>query len=173
MKTKLREKYIVMRHTGRDAWTTGPFGPPRMSIRKESPFEADLKFEHEELENTEAETLSRDSSVITLAPTMPMKLYEPVKRQANANPNADNTWGITAVKADQSVYTGKGVTVSVLDTGIDINHPSFQDMPVVEKDFTGEGDGDNNGHGTHCAGTIITINFYMKQTDSLVSSQNL
>jgi subtilisin family serine protease len=45
----------------------------------------------------------------------------------------------------------------VLDTGINKNHPAFAGIAdqIVEKDFTGTGNGDNQGHGTHCAGTIF------------------
>jgi subtilisin family serine protease len=45
--------------------------------------------------------------------------------------------------------------VAVLDTGIDRSHPAFAGMNVIESDFTGEGNGDLDGHGTHCAGTIF------------------
>ncbi|MGH9323713.1 MAG: S8 family peptidase, partial [Vicinamibacteria bacterium] len=48
-----------------------------------------------------------------------------------------------------------GVTVAVLDTGIDAQHEAFRGKTIVQKDFTGEGDGDGNGHGTHCAGTVF------------------
>jgi subtilisin family serine protease len=42
-----------------------------------------------------------------------------------------------------------------LDTGIDAAHESFEGVTLVQKDFTGEGDGDHHGHGTHVAGTIF------------------
>ena len=52
-------------------------------------------------------------------------------------------------------YIGNGVTVAVLDTGIDKEHEAFRGVELVQKDFTGEGDGDEDGHGTHVAGTIF------------------
>ena len=51
--------------------------------------------------------------------------------------------------------TGNGIVVAVLDTGIDKNHPAFSGAQIIEKDFSGEGNGDQHGHGTHCAGTIL------------------
>lgn len=63
-------------------------------------------------------------------------------------------WGVEAVGALNSPYEGKGVTVAVLDTGIDRKHPAFSGIEVMEEDFTADGNGDRNGHGTHCAGII-------------------
>ncbi len=71
---------------------------------------------------------------------------------ADAEPRP--TWGIRAVRADTSPFTGAGVTVAVLDTGIDPNHPAFAGVELV-RHFTDESDDDTHGHGTHCAGTIF------------------
>jgi subtilisin family serine protease len=67
--------------------------------------------------------------------------------------------GLLAVKAHTCQYTGQGVTVAVLDTGIDASHPAFKGKQLAMRDFTGEGVtdkdvSDRNGHGTHCAGTV-------------------
>jgi subtilisin family serine protease len=51
-------------------------------------------------------------------------------------------------------YTGKGVRVGIVDTGIDSGHPDLVGRVLVTRDFTGEGDSDNHGHGTHVAGII-------------------
>jgi subtilisin family serine protease len=67
----------------------------------------------------------------------------------------NETWGVRAVGAHESSFTGQGIKVAVLDTGIDANHAAFSGINIVQKNFTGEGDGDTNGHGTHCAGTIF------------------
>lgn len=50
--------------------------------------------------------------------------------------------------------TGKGVNAYVLDSGVKINHPEFIGRASKGKDFTKEGPGDINGHGTHVAGII-------------------
>jgi subtilisin family serine protease len=47
------------------------------------------------------------------------------------------------------------VVVAVLDSGIDAGHAAFTGVTLVEKNFTDSADGDRNGHGTHCAGTIF------------------
>lgn len=96
--------------------------------------------------------LERDPTTLAAAPNMPMVLVEP--RASSGTPGGP-VWGSSAVGADASAYDGTGVTVAVLDTGIDLTHPSFAGMNVVPFDFTGTGLGDGNGHGTHCAGTIF------------------
>lgn len=64
------------------------------------------------------------------------------------------TWGLLAVKADLSRFTGRGIRVAVLDTGFDETHPDFRGRTVVKKRFaTNSNDSDLNGHGTHCVGT--------------------
>lgn len=54
----------------------------------------------------------------------------------------------------QAGFTGKNIKVAVIDTGIDLNHPDFANRVVQFKDFTGEGQLDNHGHGTHVAGIV-------------------
>lgn len=48
-------------------------------------------------------------------------------------------------------YSGAGVRIAVLDTGIDTEHPDFEGRIECTTDLTGEGVRDLNGHGTHCA----------------------
>jgi len=66
---------------------------------------------------------------------------------------AAQTWGLEATKVIASKYTGKGVRLAVLDTGIDDKHPDFKGRGIVSQSFIlGEQVADGNGHGTHCAG---------------------
>lgn len=102
--------------------------------------------------------LKRDPEVAVICPPMPTRLIKPFTSSAegvSASKGSEDSWGISAIGADKSAYTGAGVTVAVLDTGIERNHPAFAGMQLVERDFSGDGDGDVNGHGTHCAGTIF------------------
>ncbi|MFC9694780.1 S8 family serine peptidase [Kribbella sp. NPDC056951] len=51
-------------------------------------------------------------------------------------------------------FTGKGVPVAILDSGIDAGHPDFKGQIVASKNFTEEPAGDALGHGTHVASTV-------------------
>jgi len=74
-------------------------------------------------------------------------------------------WGIDAVKAPKAWalgYSGQGVRVAVLDTGIDKDHPALKVNFEKGRNFTTDDSGvadpalfiDEEGHGTHVAGTI-------------------
>ncbi|GLZ29843.1 serine protease [Lentzea sp. NBRC 105346] len=69
-----------------------------------------------------------------------------VDEQSNAQIGVPAAW--------QAGYTGKGVKVAVLDTGIDATHPDLAGKISAQQDFTETGVKDNHGHGTHVAANI-------------------
>ncbi|MFE7505848.1 S8 family serine peptidase [Promicromonospora sp. NPDC057488] len=63
---------------------------------------------------------------------------------------------IGAPAAWDAGFTGDGVTVGVLDSGLDATHPDLDDVLVGARDFTGSGDTqDRYGHGTHVASIAL------------------
>ena len=65
-----------------------------------------------------------------------------------------STWGLQATRGS-SRYTGRGIRVAVLDTGIDLEHPDFTNGEIISRAFIpGVTIDDPNGHGTHCAGIL-------------------
>jgi len=42
----------------------------------------------------------------------------------------------------------------VIDSGIFVSHPDFEGRAVIGASFTGDNDNDEDGHGTHVAGTV-------------------
>jgi subtilisin len=64
------------------------------------------------------------------------------------------TWGLQATGVNTSRYSGQGINVAILDTGLDLGHPDFSGRAIQAKAFvTGVTADDVNGHGTHCVGT--------------------
>lgn len=115
-----------------------------------------MRIEVEELNTSDIADLRRDPEVVSIAPSMPVRLIQPTAiESAQTRTETGTTWGVEVTGAAASPFSGKGITVAVLDTGIDANHEAFNGVQLVQRDFTGEGDGDGNGHGTHCAGTIF------------------
>jgi subtilisin family serine protease len=118
----------------------------------QAPSEPDVAVE-EISSSSEVLALAAEPQVRAITRVMPTQLVRPFDAASSgAGPTA---WGVAAVGADTSPRTGTGVTVVVLDTGVDAAHPAFSGVDIVEQDFSGSGNGDRQGHGTHCAGTIV------------------
>jgi subtilisin family serine protease len=149
------ESYAILRDLSRRT-TAGPF-EAMAAVRADLPGE--MQVEIGGLDKADVRDLARDPQVQAIAPIMPTTLVHPVAGGEALTPPATaaaaGTWGVTAVRADVSTQSGAGVTVAVLDTGIDADHPAFAGVTLVEEDFTGSGNGDKQGHGTHCAGTVF------------------
>jgi serine protease AprX len=98
-------------------------------------------------------------------------LVEPVERRPANQEELDRAvaWGVSKINAPSVWalgYEGQGVIVGVIDTGVDYTHSDlgsnmWHDTPAgfhYGYNFYGTGDPlnpmDDNGHGTHCAGTV-------------------
>lgn len=147
-------KFIVLKNANRIR-TTSPFeefGPAAAA----APTPPEPRIEVLNVAPEQARLVAQDPQVAAVAIPMPISLIEPCDAELPVGvAAATDAWGISAVKADTSSFSGDGVVVAVLDTGIDRSHPAFTGVQIVEKDFSGSGDGDRNGHGTHCAATIF------------------
>jgi subtilisin family serine protease len=113
-----------------------------------------------EVDPAHAAQLALDEDADAVAREMPVAAIEPndAGGPASSDGPEGTTWGITAIGADKSRFSGTSAKVAVLDSGIERNHAAFQspDVTIAGEDFTDTGDiADQTGHGTHCLSTII------------------
>ncbi|MFI9556407.1 S8 family peptidase [Nonomuraea endophytica] len=142
------DRYVVLRDLTQ-TFTAGP-----LEARRTGSGPGEPHLEMVDLSKREARALAAEPGVAALAPTMPIGLPIDVDGDEPPAPT-DVTWGVAAVGAAGSSRTGEGSLVAVLDSGIDAGHSAFAGMEFVQKDFTGDGNGDKRGHGTHVAGTVF------------------
>jgi subtilisin family serine protease len=149
---KQMQKFAIVRgrrvSKTRDPFTGG-FVAARGAVAADPP---EMNVDVDELTPANVSSLGQDPSVAAIARVMPTKLIKPFEVTQSA---LDDAWGIAAVGATSSSCNGAGVTVCILDTGIDAMHLAFQGIQIVQRDFSGSGNGDVQGHGTHCGGTIF------------------
>ena len=95
-----------------------------------------------------------DVDVAVLPETVYHAITEPPASAGSYEDTDLATWGLQAVGAVDSPWTGKGIRIAVLDTGFNSAHPDFAGRTVVTQSFIdGEDAEDGHGHGTHCVGT--------------------
>ena len=94
----------------------------------------------------------------------------PEVKEVPNDPEYYRLWGMEAINAPGAWTSGTGsedVYVIVLDSGVDYNHPDLKDnfshkysrnfVGSTASDYDPSAYYDENGHGTHCAGTIAGV----------------
>ena len=94
---------------------------------------------------------------VALAATIPLSGCTDVVRAGSEG--YGSIWPLELVQADQlhdRGYSGKGVKIAVIDTGIDLSHQEFEGVEVQWADLVNGRTTayDDNGHGTHVAAII-------------------
>lgn len=112
-----------------------------------------------ELSDEEIVRLKADEQVVRIEPDMRVQLQQVKEKPTqNASVEAQTTpWGISRVGGAVN-YAGGYYWAWVLDTGIDLDHPDLTVNTTYSKSFVGGSADDQNGHGTHVAGTIAAKN---------------
>ncbi len=108
------------------------------------------------------EELARRDDVAEIIPNSKVyALEEPVGAGSISALAATTAWGVEKINAPQVWalgYNGTGINVSIIDTGVNYNHPDIADSYLFGIDYINN---DNDpmddhflGHGTHVAGTV-------------------
>jgi subtilisin len=108
--------------------------------------------------------LETNANVESVMQAPQLSLIRPVSSQS-AKPPKTTTWAIKRLKGDRlwaAGYTGKGVLVGHLDTGVDGVHPAlvdaigaFAEFDMAGNQVDGAAPHDSGEHGTHTAGAIV------------------
>lgn len=105
-------------------------------------------------------TRCRPVAALIAVAALLLSLAIPVAASGN-DPLRDQQWHLDAVSAAQAwpVSRGEGVTVAVVDTGVDADHPDLAGQVLTGYDATDPGSppDDENGHGTLVAGVVAAI----------------
>ena len=116
-------------------------------------FDDDLAAAYVEFDGA-ASTLDASGILGVEDPTTVKPLYEP----------DDVSEGVATIEDVRRLHnvprkgaSGDGVTVVAMDSGVDASHPVFSDVSVETVDVTGDGKGDDVGHGTAVMGQITRL----------------
>ena len=106
------------------------------------------------------EELSRREDVAEIIPDFMVHLVEEPAIQGEAGIlSGTPAWGVENINATdvwEMGFNGTGINVSIVDTGINYSHPDLQANYKLGYDFVNDDPDpmDDDGHGTHVAGTI-------------------
>ncbi len=113
---------------------------------------------------SQADIDALEAAGATVIPNTLLTLVEPSRPAAGAATPADRSWHLGKIKAEAAFgkgLTGRGVTVGVLDTGIDSGHSEFEDIAATFMEFDANGRAragtptrDFEKHGTHVCGLL-------------------
>lgn len=111
-----------------------------------------------ELTELQVNALLKDKRVAYVEPDRWVVLDYKVEQTSDAAKGQTIPWGITRVGGAVN-YTGTNVAW-IIDTGIDLDHPDLNVSVTKSKNFvsTAKSPDDDNGHGSHVAGTVAAKN---------------
>ncbi len=108
--------------------------------------------------------LMRQSGVVRIDDDVTVYALQFVRSKRNRTTQIPQVipWGISRIQADSAwnLSRGSSVKVAIIDTGIDLKHPDLQ--ANIKGGYNAvnplKSPNDDNGHGTHVAGTVAALN---------------
>ena len=115
-----------------------------------------------EFETVNTDSVSEAKSIIGDAQdesdTIAVSMAQPVRIAASNDPLRKYQWALDTLRAETAwaASGGDGITVAVVDTGVQASHPDLNDqvLPGYNAIDDGTNAADDNGHGTHVSGII-------------------
>jgi len=110
-----------------------------------------------DLSSAEAQILANDPNVMTVEQDQVISIESMEGADVNEVMAQTVPWGITRVGG---AANGTGKTAWIIDSGIDLDHPDLLVDVARSKSFVLRvtSPDDQNGHGTHVAGTVAALN---------------
>ncbi|CAZ82976.1 unnamed protein product [Tuber melanosporum] len=118
-----------------------------------------------------------------------LKMFEP-EMEVQLHDTLPGTWGLKRVSQSNTVSTagkdisgfdfgsyafsggadslGKGVDIYIVDTGVNVDHIDFDGRATFGFTFDGKKT-DDQGHGTHCAGTAASTTFGLAKAANIIA----
>lgn len=125
--------YRILRSDTSSNWTVAPEPPCSVQAKDEPP----------------SRKKSREIAHGTLPDLPPLRAAQAKSR--GFEDNRRQSWAIQACGIT-SRWSGQGAKIAILDTGIDLSHPDWQDRQIWHRSFVDETPQDFHGHGTQCSG---------------------
>ena len=126
----------------------------------------------EEVDYIEVDTIFRTSDIRIKASKVQSSAPWGLSRISHKETSASRN--LTAYEYDDSA-TGRGISVYVIDTGINTKHRDFGRRAKFGSNTSPEpsDNNDNNGHGSHCAGTIAGTKYGVAKGATVVALKAL
>lgn len=119
--------------------------------------------------STSVESISEDGIMHTMTTiTQTNAPWGLARISSNSRLTSTDTSALTYTYIYDSV-AGQGVDVYVVDTGIYVNHTTFEGRARWGNTFGGYASADGNGHGTHCAGTIAGAQYGVAKKANVIA----
>ena len=124
-----------------------------------------------------AESLNSNSNIMSVQKEHSVKLSQTTIK-ANIQQNA--AWDLSVISqttnSNNYIYpesAGQDVDIYVLDTGVRTDHTEFEGRATFGASFTGGGDQDPHGHGTHVSGIAAGKTFGVAKKANIIAVQVL